>query len=131
MDESQESSGSQQITTIEDDPVNLDPKKDDDVISEPSDSESEKYMLSLDALSQEELQYIVGNSRYRGILSDLLAPFMEVSPSEAGSEGSADHTVTDDQSERGANSVVYKLGSSSSRQEGGADTSLPQPVRRP
>ena len=122
MDESQESSGSQQITTYEVGPANLDPKKDDDIISEPSDLESEKDLMYLDALSQEELQYIVSNSRYRGILSDLLAPFIEVSPSQAGSEGSADHTVTDDLSERGTNSVVYKLGSSSSRQ-GGADTS--------
>ena len=33
---------------------------------------------------------------------------------------SADHTITDEQSEKGANPVVYKL---SSRQEEGADTS--------
>ena len=80
-------------------------------------------VVSLDALSSEELQYIVGNSKYRNILSDLLAPFVEVPPSEAGSENSADHTVTDDQSERGTTPVVYRLGSSAGRQEGGADTS--------
>ena len=75
----------------------------------------------MDALSQEELQYIAGNSKYRNILSDLLAPFMEESLSETGSVHSADHTITDEQSEKGANPVVYKL--SASRQEGGTDTS--------
>ena len=95
----------------------------DDVNDEPSDTESEPETesISLDALSQEELQYIVGNSKYRNILSDLLAPFVEESLSETGSVHSADHTITDDQSEKGANPVVYKL---PSRQEEGADTSF-------
>ena len=45
---------------------------------------------------------------------------MEESLSETGSVHSADHTITDEQSEKGANPVVYKL---SSKQEEGADTS--------
>ena len=45
---------------------------------------------------------------------------MEESLSETGSVHSADHTITDEQSEKGANPVVYKL---SNRQEEGADTS--------
>ena len=95
--------------------------KKDDVNDEPSDTESEpkNNIVSLDALSQ-ELQYIVGNLKHRNILSDLLAPFMEESLSETGSLHSADHTITDEQSEKGANPVVYKL---FSRQEEGADTS--------
>ena len=59
---------------------------------------------------------------------DLLAPFVEEPLSEVGSVHSANHTITDDQSEKGSNTVVYKL---PSRQEGGADTPLPRPGRRP
>ena len=102
---------------------NFDPTKigNEDGDDEPSEveSEQEKEVVSLDALSQEELQYIVDNSKYRDILSDLLALFVE-GISENGSVHSADHTVTDDQSEKGANPVVYKL---ANRQEEGADTS--------
>lgn len=101
--------------------VDFDPtksKKDD--VNEVSDSESdtEKEVVSLGALSQDELLYIAGNSKYRSILSDLLAPYMEESLSETTSVQTADHT--DDQPEKGANPTVYKL---PSRQEGGADTS--------
>ena len=55
--------------------------KKDDINDEPSDTESEleTETVSLDALYQEELQYIVGSSKYRNILSDLLALFVEES----------------------------------------------------
>ena len=52
------------------------------MMSHRTQSELETETVSLDALSQEELQYIVGNSKYRNILSDLLAPFVEESLSE-------------------------------------------------
>ena len=93
-----------------------------EVNDEPLDVESEweKDIVSFGTLSQEELHYIVGNSKYRSILSDLLAPLVEEPLSEVRSVLSADHTITDDQSEKGSNTVVYKL---PSRQEGGADTS--------
>ena len=49
--------------------------RNDDVIDVPSDVESEldKAVVSLDALSQDEFQYIVSNTRCRDILSDLLS----------------------------------------------------------
>lgn len=65
--------------------INSDSKNpnEDDVSEKSSNSESdEKDIVSLDALSQDELQYIVENSKYRSILSDLLSPFIEESPSE-------------------------------------------------
>ena len=98
--------------------LDFDPTKirNDDNNDEPSEVESEQEK---EALSQEELQYIVDNSKYRDILSDLLTPFVE-GISENGSVHSADHTVTDNQSEKCANPVVYKL---ANRQEEGADTS--------
>ena len=46
-----------------------------DVESDQARSNSDKEIVSLDTLSQEELQYIIGNLRYRDILSDLLSPF--------------------------------------------------------
>jgi hypothetical protein len=61
--------------------------------------------VSIEVLSSEELQHIVHNARYREVLSDLLKPSVDrrdelISGAESGD--SADHTVTDDQSERGA-----------------------------
>ena len=92
----------------------------------PSDVELEhkpdRDIVSLDAPSQEELQYIVGNSTYRDILSDLLASFVD-GLSETESLVSADHTVTDSQSQESTNPVVYKL---ANRQGEGADTSSSQ-----
>lgn len=112
-DESQPAGG---VVSNKDD-TNFDPTKN------PSDAESdndrEKDIVSLDALSQEELQYIVGNSTYRDILSDLLSPFVD-GDSETGSVVSADPTVTDNQSQKSTQPVVYKL---VNRQEEGADTS--------
>ena len=47
----------------------------------------------------------MGNAKYRRILSDLLSPYLEkedfIENSEAGSEGSADHTGPVDRLERG------------------------------
>lgn len=53
---------------------------------------------------------------------DLLSPFVEESPSETASVLSADYTITEDRSEKGSNTTVYRL---SSRQGGGADPSPP------
>lgn len=99
--------------------------KDDDVSEKLSDVDSEsiarsprseeKDIVSLDALSQDELQYIVENSNYRNILSDLLSPFMEESTSETASV----HLV-EDRPERESRTIVHRL---SSRQGGGADPS--------
>lgn len=105
------------VVSNKDDPPNFDPTKNPSDVE--SDNEHEKDIVSLDALSQEELQYIVGNSTYRDILSDLLSPFVD-GDSETGSVVSADHTVTDNQSQKSAKPVVYKL---ANRQEKGADTS--------
>ena len=99
--------------------------KNDDVSEKSSDSESaagslgseEKDTISLDALSQDELQYIVENSKYRSILSDLLSPFVEESTSETASVH-----LADDQSEKESRTIVRRL-SISSRQGGGADPS--------
>ena len=91
-----------------------------------SDSDRDKDVVSLDALTQEELQYIVSNSRYWDILSDILSPFVD-EMSEAGSMCSTDPTVTDDQSEKGTSPVVYKL---ASRQGEGADTSSSQAKKK-
>ena len=98
----------------------FDPTKERNEDRDPSEVESEpdKDVVSLDALTPEELQYIVENSKYRDTLSDLLSPYAE-RISELGSVYSADHTVTDDQSELGANPVtVHKLHAGQ-----GADTS--------
>ena len=62
-----------------------------------SDDRSEHDFISVEALSPEDLHYIVGNAKYRHILSDLLSPNLEkedlIDNSEAGSEGSADRTL--------------------------------------
>ena len=80
--------------------------------------------LCLDALSSEELRYIVGNDRYKNILSDLLTPFVddelrEESLRDVGSGSSADHTVADDRSEQGTDNTpsirVHKLDSCKDR----------------
>ena len=60
--------------------------------------------VCLDVLSSEQLRYIVGNDRYKNVLSYLLAPFVddklrEESVSDVVSGSSADHTVADDWSE--------------------------------
>ena len=97
--------------------LNFDPTKNPSDVD--SEHEPDRDVVSLDALSQEELQYIVGNSTYRDILSDLLAPFVD-GLNETESVISADHTVTDSQSQKSTNPVVYKL---ANRQGEGADTS--------
>ena len=56
--------------------------------NDPSDVDSDKDIISLDASTQEELQYIVNISRYRNIPSDILSPFVD-EMSEAGSVLSA------------------------------------------
>ena len=87
--------------------------------------------MSIDVLSSEELQHIVHNARYREVLSDLLKPSVDrrdelISGAESGD--SADHTVTDDQSERGADHTrslrIHRL-QPATRQKRGADTSRP------
>ena len=111
--------------TLQDDP-NFDPTAAKTGDNDPSDFDSDKDVVSLDALTQEELQYIVSNSRYRDILSDILSPFAD-EMSEAGSVHSADPTVTDDQSEKDTSPVVYKL---ANRQGEGADTSSSQAKKK-
>ena len=108
------------------DESNFDPTAAKTGDNDPSDADSDKDVVSLDALTQEELQYIVNNSRYKNILSDILSPFVE-EMSEAGSVRSADPTVTDDQSEKGTSPVVYKLAST---QGEGADTSSSQAKKK-
>ena len=71
-----------------------------------SEDRSEHDFISVEALSPEDLHYIVGNAKYRHILSDLLSPYLEKEDliddnSEAGSEGSADRTRPVDRLERG------------------------------
>ena len=70
-----------------------------------SEDHSEQDFISVEALSPEDLHYIVGNAKYRHILSDLLSPYIEkedfIENSEAGSEGSADRTRPVDRLERG------------------------------
>ena len=75
-------------------------------------------MVSLDVLTQVELEYIVGNSKHRDTLSDLLSPYVE-GISEIGPVYSVDHTVIDNQSELGANPITER--ELRTRQEG-ADT---------
>ena len=99
--------------------------KEDDVSEKSSDVDSEsvarspgseeKDAISLDALSQDELQYIVENSNYRSILSDLLSPFIEESTSETASV-----QLTENRSEQESRTTVHRL---LGRQGGGADTS--------
>jgi hypothetical protein len=112
------------VISNKDDPPNFDPTKNPSDVE--SDNEREKDIVSLDALSQEELQYIIGNSTYRDILSDLLSPFVDGN-SETGSVISADHTVTDNQSQKSTKPVVYKL---ANRQEEGVDTSSSQAKKK-
>ena len=57
----------------------------------------DQELVSVEALSSKDLQDIVGNPRYRHILSDLLSPYL--SDRDTGSGDSADHTDPDDQSE--------------------------------
>ena len=61
-------------------------------------------MISVEALSPEDLQYIVGNAKYRHVLSALLSPYLEkegvLDNSEAESVGSADRTGPADRLER-------------------------------
>ena len=81
-----------QTLSVQDD-SNFDPTAAKTGDNDPSEGDSDKDVVSLDALTQEELQYIVNNSRYKNILSDILSPFVE-EMSEAGSVRSADPTVT-------------------------------------
>lgn len=96
--------------------------------SKKSSDSDERDIVSLDALSEDELKYIVGISKYRGILLDLLSPFIEELSSETTSVHTADHTVTDDQSDKQLNTTVYRP---SSRQGGGADLSSSVAKRGP
>lgn len=114
-----------QTLSLQDD-SNFDPTEAKTGDNDPSEVDSDKDVVSLDALTQEELQYIVNNSRYKNILSDILSPFVE-EMSEAGSVRSADPTVTDDQSEKGTSPVVYKLANT---QGEGADTSSSQAKKK-
>ena len=70
-----------------------------------SDDQLEHDFISVEALSSEDLQYIVGNAKYRHVLSDLLSPYLEkedvLDNSEAESEASADRTGPADRLERG------------------------------
>ena len=81
-----------------------------DDVNRSSDKDSET--ITLDALSQEELQYIAENSRYRNILSDLLTPYT----------GKNDSSFSSDSADNSGHVQVHKL-ASSTRQKGGADTS--------
>ena len=88
---------------------------------------SEHDFISVEALSPEDLHYIVGNAKYRHILSDLLSPYLEkedfVENSEAGSEGSADRTRPVYRLERGTDHTHLIQVHSLAERGAGADTS--------
>ena len=65
-----------QTLSLQDD-SNFDPTTSKTGDNDPYEVDSDKDVVSLDALTQEELQYIVNNSRYKNILSDILSPFVE------------------------------------------------------
>ena len=70
-----------------------------------SDDQLEHDFISVEALSSEDLQYIVGNAKYRHVWSDLLSPYLETEDvldnSEAESEASADRMGPADRLEQG------------------------------
>ena len=92
-----------------------------------SDDQLEHDFISVEALSSEDLQYIVGNAKYRHVLSDLLSPYLEkedvLDNSEAESEASADRTGPADRLERGTDHTRLIQVHHLAERRAGADTS--------
>ena len=100
------------------------------------DEQSDQDFVSVEALSAKELQYIVGNDRYRDLLSDLLSPYLEAREDgrDSGSGDSVDHTNPSDQPNRGTDHTPSVRVHTIRGQRAGVDTSTlarSKPRKRP